>query len=225
MTSARSQPQTHSDRILAKLREQPDGASNAELARELGIRVESVNANCNKLVRRGLLVRERRGRRLINRAILGEEEDVSFASDLEPQPWFWEGSIQGTVVNFLERHGWEILFQANTATHQRGKDIVAERSGSTLWVTVKGFPSGTLRTHHSTQAGHWFADALLDVIRWRQESSSVWIAVALPQYQRYQTLRERTKWLEQAAPFDYLWVTEAGEVLRDSEESADSSWV
>ena len=80
---------------------------------------------------------------------------------------------------------------------------------------MKGFPIATERTRPQNQARHWFAGALFDVIQYRQESPTARLAVALPWHPTYQALATRTTWLQRAAPFVYLWVTEAGEVVSE----------
>jgi hypothetical protein len=219
LTHSQSQSQTHAHRIRTMLQDLPEGASDAELTRRLSMRHQVVNAVCRKLAAQGLITRERHGGTLINRILPGEDK-ISFpVSPLSPatppRSWFWEGNVQEEIVNLLRHNGWTITSQANTARRERGKDIIAERDSILLWVTVKGFPENNGRTPQNLQAGHWFAGALFDVIRWRQEDPTASIAVALPLFQKYQSLRESTLWLEQAAPFGYLWVTEEGAVLSD----------
>ena len=111
-------------------------------------------------------------------------------------------------MGHLGRDGWTIRRVVNTGSRETGKDIEAERDGIALWVTVKGFPTGTARTPAPTQARHWFAQALFDVILWRQEDATAEIAVALPAMTTYQRLAERTRWFKSAATFSYIWVTE-----------------
>jgi HJR/Mrr/RecB family endonuclease len=49
----------------------------------------------------------------------------------------------------LEVCDFYIRSVANTASHQQGIDIVAEKDGKLLWVTVKGYPQGTDKTNPS----------------------------------------------------------------------------
>jgi hypothetical protein len=126
------------------------------------------------------------------------------------RPWSWEGNVQDVAVKALVEHGWTIRRVANTASREPGKDIEAERSGAVLWVTVKGYPTGTPKTRPQTQARHWFAHALFDVILWRNQDADVQIAVALPRMPTYENLAARTAWFERAAGVCYLWVTADG---------------
>jgi hypothetical protein len=222
MTAYQPRPGTRADRILAALGERPEGASDAELSRHLRVPHEAVNQVCRQLVVRGLLIREPRSGTLINRIAPVADRGTSTALSSEgdsvfsPHPsqlWSWEGNVQARVVNFLAQEGWTIRRVADTARREPGKDIEAEQDGLRLWVSVKGFPVGTARTQPYTQAPHWFAGALFDIVLWRQDAPhGVHFAVALPRYPTYETLAKRTNWLVDAAPFNYLWVSEDGAV-------------
>jgi len=98
-------------------------------------------------------------------------------------------------------------------SHQQGIDIIAEKEGKQLWVSAKGFPKGTEKTHPSTEAGHWFKEAIFDIIEYREQNETVLLAVALPDYPRYHSLAEKISWLKPAANFIYFWVRENGEVV------------
>ncbi|WP_197275111.1 hypothetical protein [Luteipulveratus halotolerans] len=108
-------------------------------------------------------------------------------------------------MSFLAAGNWRILSVANTASREHGTDIVAERDGKTVGVEVKGFPSRsyadpsraheTKRAQPSTQAGHWYADAVLSAMRQRNRKPE-WRSVirpaglrALPQPVRRDRLR------------------------------------
>ena len=133
------------------------------------------------------------------------------ATPASERPWSWEGNVQAVVADYLSQQGWTVHRTADTAAREPGKDIEAKREGTVLWVTVKGFP---LAQPH-TQARLWFADAILDVVRYRQEDAAVLIAIALPDSHLYQRWQERTAWFQRVAPFDYLWVGEDGTVRYD----------
>jgi len=55
-------------------------------------------------------------------------------------PWYWEGNVQAQVAKFLMSEGWTIVSAANTATRQRGVDLVATNGARRLAIEVKGFP-------------------------------------------------------------------------------------
>lgn len=126
------------------------------------------------------------------------------------RPWFWEGNVQAAVVAYLVKQGYTIASVANTATKERGKDIVAQKDGRSLFVTVKGYPQGTDKTNPLVQAGHWFKDATFDMVLWRGENPKAELAIALPDYPRYRKLAERVEWFRSVAHFRFLWVCEDG---------------
>jgi hypothetical protein len=101
---------------------------------------------------------------------------------------------------------------ADTASHEKGIDIVAEKNDKSLWVTVKGYPQGTEKTNPSVQAVHWFKQAVFDIVEYRERDKIVSLAVALPDYPRYHSLAQRITWLKPVANFIYYWVKQSGEV-------------
>jgi hypothetical protein len=115
-----------------------------------------------------------------------------------PEDWFWEGHVQDVVMAYLLSNGWHIDQVANTATRAQGHDIAASRGRERLVVEVKGYPSvgyrdprratEIKRAQPSSQAKHWFADALLKVLRLRGLSPETSVALALPDFPRYRTL-------------------------------------
>ena len=127
--------------------------------------------------------------------------------------WFWEGNVQSVVVQYLATQGYKIRSVADTASRQPGKDIIAEKDGTPLWVSVKGYPKGTDKTHPSTQAGHWFKQVIFDIIEYRGESDDTELAVAIPELPRYRSLAERISWFKLAANFVNFWVQESGEII------------
>lgn len=82
----------------------------------------------------------------------------------------------------LATDGWRILAVANTATKEHGIDVVAARGGKTAGIEVKGFPSRNYadraragerkRTSPSTQAGHWYSQAVLAAMRLRERNQT-----------------------------------------------------
>ncbi|MCS6939717.1 MAG: hypothetical protein NZM94_10620, partial [Roseiflexus sp.] len=139
-----------------------------------------------------------------------QQSDQSSISKSEH--WFWEGNIQSKVVQYLAAQGFHIRSVADTASHQQGIDIVAEKDGKFLWVSVKGHPQDTGKTNPSVQAGHWFKQAIFDVIEYRERDKQVLIAVALPDYPRYRSLAQKITWFKPVANFVYFWVKEDGQV-------------
>lgn len=206
------------DRILAYLRDHPEGVDDDELALALKLKArQQANRCCRQLVLEAIVER-RRLRGKIRNFLIGSEIPTS-REEPEPaadQPWFWEGNVQAAVVRHLESEGYRIVSAADTASKQQGKDIEAERAGVPMWITVKGYPKGTPRTHPTVQAAHSFKDALFDMILWRGESATADLGLALPDYPRYRNLAARVAWLQPVARFSFIWVMEdsAIEVVR-----------
>jgi hypothetical protein len=125
--------------------------------------------------------------------------------------------VQSVVVEYLLEIGYLVQSFADTATKQRGKDIVAKTtSGRTLWVSAKGYPAGTVNTNARTQARHWFAQALFDLILWHGEDSAAALALALPQYEIYRRLSDRVRWFLSDIGCCIFWVSEDGSIREDS---------
>jgi hypothetical protein len=137
-------------------------------------------------------------------------QPVSPQREISERRWYWEGHVQSSLVRWFREHGYAIEQEANTATHEAGKDIIATApDGAPLWVSVKGFPD---RSTH-VQARHWFAGALFDLILYRNERKDVRLALAFPDgFTTYRSLAARTAWLRTSMPFTIYWVSESGEV-------------
>jgi hypothetical protein len=132
------------------------------------------------------------------------------------KPWYWEGNVQAALAAYLVQRGYRLRQLADTATHETGIDLIAEKDGRELWVTVKGYPQGTPKTAPSTQSRHWFSHALFDVVLYRSRNDQVDIAVALPDgFVTYLNLAARVGWLREHVPFTLLWIGEDGQVRRE----------
>lgn len=136
--------------------------------------------------------------------------------------WHTEANVQAAVVTALAGTGWRILSVANTATKEHGIDVIAQRERRTAGVEVKGFPSRnyadhtraseTKRTSPSTQAAHWFAQAVLAAMRLRGKEPD-WLSVmALPDFPRYRDLHAETAGSLTAAQIEIWWVQPDGTV-------------
>ena len=220
--------QTIKERIAAYLQRHPEGVDDDMLAKVLNLSArQQANSRCRQLAKEGLVERRVVHGKIHNFWIGGEKgtnKDVDkkhFGSSIpqmagdKAREWFWEGNVQDAVVHYLQGKGYYIKAVADTASHQTGKDIVAEQNGKRLWVTVKGYPRGTTKTHPSTQAGHWFKQAIFDVLEYRGESKDVALGVALPDYPRYRKLAKRIEWLKPVAKFVYFWVSANGDVTTE----------
>ena len=217
---------THAERTLFVLRSSSGGMSDAELAKLLDLQHQTVNATCRQLAAAGGIRRVKH----LGSAVIKNFANGGPRAETPPtpgmtttlrnpsttdtnRPWYWEGNVQSTVVKHLENDGWRILSAANTATRAAGKDLVAQRHGIDLWISVKGQPERTEKTQPFLQARHWFAGAIFDVVLWRQESTSALLGVALPTFTTYVSLAKRSQWLQNQAPFSYFWVEESGNVV------------
>ncbi len=214
---------TTKQRIISYLQNHPEGIDDDELARVLDLSArQQANMRCRELEKEGLVIR-----RLVNGKIhnFWASKDNAFVPPIMPKPqivendlpkfayWFWEGNVQSKVIDYLSKSGYQITSFADTASHQRGIDIEAEKDGKTLWVSVKGYPRGTAKTNPLVQAGHWFKQAIFDIIEYRERDNNTFLAVALPDYPRYHSLANKITWLKPVAKFVYFWVKEDGEVI------------
>lgn len=113
---------------------------------------------------------------------------------------------------------------ANTATKQHGIDIIAARDAQTIGVEVKGFPSRnyadparadeTKRTSPSTQAGHWYSQAVPAAMRLRGKEPDWRSVIALPDFPRYRDLHAETAGSLAAAQIEVWWVSPDGGLIQ-----------
>jgi hypothetical protein len=216
---------TTKQRIISFLQSHPKGVDDDDLKKALGLRFRAqANMRCRELERDGLVIRRQVNGKIHN-FWAGKAVEPGLPVTLIPQQsqgnlskydnWFWEGSVQSKVISYLAIQGYQIRSVADTASHQQGIDIVAERDGKPIWISVKGYPQGTERTNPSVQAGHWFKEAIFDIIAYRERDKNVLLAVAFPDFPRYHSLAKRVTWLKPVANFNYFWVKESGEVAAE----------
>lgn len=151
----------------------------------------------------------------------GEAPPIQRAGD-PTAPWYWEGNVQATVARFLASEGWAIESVADTASRQRGIDLVATNGARRLAVEVKGYP-GTFYargeragqpkpTAPTNQARHWFAQALLAAVLTGGSREQVEIALAFPDMPRFRDLIVRTEWALRRLGIRVLLADESGRV-------------
>lgn len=138
------------------------------------------------------------------------------------EEWHTEANVQASLVTALAADGWRILSVANTATKEHGIDVIASRDGQTVGVEVKGFPSRNYadparagevkRTAPSTQAAHWYSQAVLAAMRLRGKEPAWRAVIALPGFPRYRDLYAETTESLAAAQIEVWWVNETGTV-------------
>jgi hypothetical protein len=211
---------TIGERIVALLQRRPDGVDDDELSDLLGLKArQQANSRCRQLTKEGVVVRHAVNGKIRNfwsgQPIPDTSSNPPSHSKDSSRQWFWEGNVQAQLVRYLSGQNYRIRSVADTLTKQRGIDIVAERNGEVLWISVKGYPAGTDRTPPSTQAGHWFKQAIFDVLSYRGQDKSVSLGVGLPDYKRYRALSSKIDWLRPIADFRYFWVEETGVVSVD----------
>ena len=118
--------------------------------------------------------------------------------------WSWEGNVQAALVRYLRSEGWTIEHTADTARKEPGDDVRARKDGRVLRVEVKGWPTKgryadprrageVKRAPPSTQAGHWYSQALLHVMRDLGGHPTDEVAIALPDAPRFRSLIAATE--------------------------------
>ncbi len=188
---------------------------------------QAINSKCRELVLNKTVARATedcvrcRRVKIVNRLIKrlgskGAAPPVMHASTLvtgTERPWYWEGNVQSRIVDFLIAHGCAVQSAADTASRQQGKDIIATRQDNrTLWVTVKGFPEKS----KNTQARHWFAGALHDLARYRDEDARAVLAMGLPHgFTTYESLIRRNAAVRKFLGYSVYWVSADGAVTVD----------
>jgi hypothetical protein len=209
---------TNRQKAIGFLQKHSEGVDDDELDKALNFTTrQQANIICRKLASEKLIERRLVRGKIHNFWVGGnyvEQKNVTaVASSEKSENWFWEGNVQNQIVRFLSAQNFKIVSVADTASHEQGKDIVAEINGVTLWVTVKGFPTGTEKTQPSTQAGHWFKDAVFDILQYRGASKENRLGLALPDFPRYRSLAKRIAWLKPIANFVYFWVKKDGQIV------------
>lgn len=150
------------------------------------------------------------------RASAPRDESAMSPVTLADESWHTEENVQAEIVTWLASHGWQILSVANTATREHGIDVVASRGDEAVGVEVKGYPSRgyadparageAKRTSPSTQASHWYGQALLAAMRLRGKQPDIHSVIALPDFPRYRALYAETKTPLDAARITIWWV-------------------
>ena len=211
---------TKKDEIIKFLKDNPNGIDDDKLSIVLGLKHrQQANSICRQLEIEGLIKRPQVNGKIQNFWI-GNKKNIDISYSIQEDNnqksdehlWFWEGNIQLKVVDYLVASGFEILSIANTASHERGVDIIARLKKKELWITVKGYPTGTDRTNPTTQASHWFKEAVFDIIDYRNQNINLDLGIALPNCKRYHSLSEKTSWLKNVSGFRFYWVDEYGKL-------------
>jgi len=198
----------------------PEGVDDNELTRTLGIKYHAqTNARCRELQNEGLVIR-RRVNGIIHNYLTGkniapipEEPVVVPKGTPYKEMWIWEGNIQKQVIKHLITYDFQILSKTDTESHQPGIDIMAEKNGKQLWVSVKGYPIDSEHAKAGSKARIWFESVIFDMVAYRGRDENVSLAVALPDFPRYHALAKQISWFKPVARYNYFWVRENGEVV------------
>lgn len=136
--------------------------------------------------------------------------------------WFWEGNVQQKIVDHLLAQKHTVIKFANTLTKEAGPDIIADRGGRGLLVSVKGYPSKNYadprrasevkKTHPATQARHWFREALAEMIFALAEDSEREAAMGLPDHTSYVTAWGKVRPITAKLGIKCFFVSENGQV-------------
>jgi len=224
---------TLADDILHLLRLRPEGMSDAELTQATGKLHQQINQRCRALAAQGVIVRGPVDGLIRNRLFAASVVRGSAAlpvGSADGRDWFWEGNVQSALCIWLVKEGWSIIRVADTATKERGADIEATWSGALLHIEVKGYPptgyadprrAGEVkRTQPALQAKHWYADALLKVVRLRDRHPLEDAAMAFPDIPRYRSLLEETGRSLRVLRIEVFLVAQTGSVSRAVQDAA-----
>jgi hypothetical protein len=213
---------TRRDEVLSILARQPDGLTDADLARLTSASHQAVNQTCRHLAAEDLIRWDDLSHPMMNFATGDPPRERPPTATIQHNDWFWEGNVQGTVARHLVGQGATLHSVADTAARARGTDIVAVLEGRMLHIKVKGWPSTTYadprrasetkRTQPSLQAKHWYADAVHSALRLRAKHPDDQVVIAFPDMARYRHLAAATATPLRAVGIDTWFVTESGEV-------------
>jgi MarR family protein len=212
---------TRRDEVLALLARNPEGLTDAELARITGASHQTINQTCRQLAAEGLIRRDGFGSPITNFGTGVRPPDRPAATADRPD-WFWEGNIQAGMVRYLSAQGGVIRSVVDTASKARGTDIVASLHGRVLHIEVKGWPSTTYadprradeikRTQPTNQASHWFAGAVLSALRLRGKNPDDRVLMVFPDFPRYRNLADETAATLRTVDVEIWFVKESGAV-------------
>jgi hypothetical protein len=229
MTTGRG---TNQDRVLETLRLSARPLDDDEIATRVGIQPrQQVNQICRRLQAEGRIDRRPGPSGKIVNSLAGRE-----MFDASPPPvrnrsmdpaWPWEGAVQQSFVAALDLAGWTVTSAADTAVKARGVDVLAEKGERRLGAEVKGWPGTTYAdsrragerkpTQPSTQAGHWFAQALMKAMMLLDSHQGHESLVVVPDgHPRYHDLARRTSSGRTAAGIHVIFVAPTLEVRSET---------
>jgi len=144
----------------------------------------------------------------------------------DPRGWPWEGQVQSLFAAYLHSNGWLVTAMADTATKAQGVDVLAHKGARNLGAEVKGWPSRSYAdprrseevkpTQPSTQAGHWFSQAVIKGLMHLDSHPGYESLVVLPDYPRYRHLADSTRSGRAAAGVHIVFIAEDGSATTDT---------
>jgi hypothetical protein len=139
--------------------------------------------------------------------------------------WFHESNIQKAIKDYLKLSFGDPTKESDCLKKEKGPDLFYEEKAIpafSLQVEVKGFPSDKYtngmkqgqkkRTSPKLQAKHWFAEALLSLIRAKEKDAGLLAAMGIPKMAVYERLWEETKGSMKVLGITCFWVSEDGTV-------------
>lgn len=148
------------------------------------------------------------------------------APEHDPRGWPWEGQVQSLFAAYLGSNGWLVTAMADTATKAQGVDVLAHKGARNLGAEVKGWPSrayadlrrsGEVKpTQPSTQAGHWFSQAVVKGLMLLDSHPGYESLVVLPDYPRYRRLADSTRSGRAGAGVHVVFIAEDGSTTTDT---------
>lgn len=136
------------------------------------------------------------------------------------RPWPWEGVVQDAFADILRTENWVIDRLADTASHQRGIDVLAHKGNRKLGAEVKGFQfkdftdpnrPGIKKTSPNGQAKTAFGKAIHAALILHDERPSWESLIVLPDEPRYLALRSQVKKSLTVAGVHVVLVSEDGD--------------
>ena len=139
--------------------------------------------------------------------------------------WFWEGNIQLLISKYLTNTGYKEVKIVDTSSKDKGPDITAEKDGTNWVIEVKGYPSNkyvqdtdrytkgeSKKTNPSTQARHWFSEALTSILLTKSEDPAKEIGLGFPRKDVYINYLNRMSYIRGKLDIYALLVDESGKV-------------
>jgi hypothetical protein len=120
----------------------------------------------------------------------------------ETNHWYSEDFIIGSLTKFLKDNGYKIHKETGLPAERPEKVLIASKYFTKEIIEIKGFPnkpaslSGLQKPSATTNARHWFSDALFSSFvnfgkYYSNENAEV--AMALPNVEKYKAIIEKVQ--------------------------------